>query len=559
MWMQIRSLACALGLSLFLAGCGGGGEGSLPPGGAKAPTESSQPDADPSQPEPGAPDAVSKTATVSGTVTDEKGDPVAGATVKAGGQMTVTNDKGQYTVTIEAPSALAAAVAVEAGGYRTMAKETRVVAGDANTRDITLQAVDVEQDFEAADGVTVIVNGAVVVIPPNAIKDYGATVHLTASYRNPTTDDGVDAFLQPYAGIDDDQQTVNLQTVGVIEVTLSDGQGKPLSLSQPATLIYPGVSDVDHGMLTIPLWWYDTGKGIWVREGEAVRQEDGSYKGEVSHFTAWNLDVKWSGQYTSATVNYCVNFKGGEPNRQGIEITLTGPGFSYNVYSDPLEKGAHSVLNVPANTPLELQFRDGGDGKVKKQTVTDTGLAPGETKDMPCMDDLVGTGTYVPPPPPAPITASTPPSFFKGMCFVGSFGPGYTGSVDRRTVENGRLFFKVADGTGKIELTTNGSEYSQLSNPQAMYVPMKIESGRMIAGGYFEILVTGASLRKALEDPDGFFGPIRFTGQVLMMENSSSYQVTGGWRYLEANDPQPVNSSGFDLQGTFGPGICDVP
>jgi hypothetical protein len=42
----------------------------------------------------------------------------------------------------------------------------------------------------------------------------------------------------------------------------------------------------------VPLWWYDTKKGVWIEEGSATVM-DGVASGEVAHFTVWNFDMKF--------------------------------------------------------------------------------------------------------------------------------------------------------------------------------------------------------------------------------------------------------------------------
>jgi len=39
----------------------------------------------------------------------------------------------------------------------------------------------------------------------------------------------------------------------------------------------------------IPLWYYDYDQGLWIEEGYAERQTDGTYRGEISHPGTWSL------------------------------------------------------------------------------------------------------------------------------------------------------------------------------------------------------------------------------------------------------------------------------
>ena len=42
--------------------------------------------------------------------------------------------------------------------------------------------------------------------------------------------------------------------------------------------------------IIIPLWFYDYLQGLWIEEGYAELQTDGTYKGEISHPGTWSLN-----------------------------------------------------------------------------------------------------------------------------------------------------------------------------------------------------------------------------------------------------------------------------
>jgi hypothetical protein len=514
-WLGGISMLC---LIAALSACGGGG-------GSDGPVELQQPSEE----------TVGQTAVLSGRVTTAAdGKAVQDATVKAGGQTATTNADGRYSFEFEDPKTSSTVVVVEKQGFLMMAKEAPLAAGQTNTRDVKLQAVDVEElTFASTGGVTAALpGGAEISIPPNAIKDpatgaaYTGPVKLVASYRNPTTEDGVDAFPQPYAGIATGGESVSLQTVGVIEATLSAPDGKPLQLGSPATLVYPGVDSVGKDD-EIPLWWYDTGRGIWVEEGVATRSEDQDgrsyYSGQVSHFTAWNLDVKWGGSYTGTTINYCVNFAGGEDGRYGIQITLNGPGYSTSVYVNPLFKGNHSLINVPANTALTLSFHDEADDSTQSLPIPAT--APGGTATVPCVT-LKGTATYVPPPPPpppepadpdAPVSDFTGPLVLDTNVFWGSSDP---------SGERGYFFPNlVVEDSGNI---TGSIDLFSFDTGDTVEIPA---TGQMTTGGNFTFNFTR---------PDGN-GPIVFTGRVY--DTTGWRSIYGTWSYTRPGVVTPSDAT----------------
>lgn len=528
----IRALVCALWVGL-IAGCGGGGGGGggffLPvadTGSTPAsPTTSGTPatpstPATPTAPAPAAP--VSKQATLQGRVT-LSGAPVAGAQVQAGDLSATTDADGRFRVDFADPPA-SVLLLVRSAGRLTMAKSAGLAPGQTTTQDVALQAADVQRTFLSADGVIAVVNGAVIDIPTNAIQDasgapYTGPVVLVASYRNPTTAAGVDAFPQPYEG-DSGGTRFNLQTVGVIEATLATPDGRPLQLRQPATLVYPGVSAIDRGTASIPLWYYDEARALWVREGDAARQTDGSYLGNVSHFTAWNLDVPWGTGYTGVTLNYCVSFQNAAASRYGVLITVTGPGFNAQSSPAPLVAGTHQILNMPANVPLTVSFTDVGSAATQSKPLAPA--APGTSVTVPCVE-LVGSADYVappPPPPPAPVAADTPVNALQGSLIAGWAQWGSDGG------EAGWISALSADAAGAI---TGQGGFNPSEDVMASL------TGQMAVGGYFTLTATRSPGGTAPPN-----GPVLFTGRVYIDPISGGRLVRGVWSY--ANPPAGVST-----------------
>jgi|GEM_PF-1991234 len=520
----IRALACAWVVGL-LAGCGGGGGGG---GGGSvlpvlAPVEAAPPPAVTPPTDPGTPAPVS--ARLGGKVT-AGGTPVAGATVTAGGQSATTGDDGLYAFTLDAPAATALVI-VKSPGHLTMAKEVPLTRGHASELDIRLQAVDRRVAFHAADGVIAVVNGAVIDIPAQAIQDadgsaFTGRVVLTASYRNPTTAEGIDAFPQPYLGVDAGRQ-VPLQTVGVIEAALADEAGRPLQLRLPATLTYPGVEAINGTVASIPLWHYDEAAAIWVREGEAVRLADGSYQGQVTHFTQWNLDLMFD---NPATLQACVQFPGGDTTpRHGIAMVLRGPGFE-KYLGGPLAAGPLTLVNAPRGVAMTLTFIDGGNGHAETVVpIPPIGPDAPETVLSPCVA-LAGSLDWMPtppPPPPPPVAADAPVNQFTGQISRYAL---YSSADDSM---HGWIGVLTADAGGAITGSGGVGPTGQ---------PMDV-TGQMAVGGYFTL--TGSAAPP--------YGPILFTGRLYMpAPGSSDYWMQGTWSYADPGRTPPgaVFSTAFD-------------
>lgn len=306
------------------------------------------------------PNVVEQQQTISGFITDADGNPLNEAYVTIGNQTITTSSTGAYTATLTDPKSKTV-VLVKKSGYLTTAREVMVRSDQSYKLDVTLTSDQVTTAFAANAGINELaVSGAKVSIPANAIvnadgSSYTGTVNIAANYYSPDSLQGARAFAQPFAGQDEDgSDRTNLITVGVIDVKLTDpATGVELDLKEDtiATLVYPEVS-TDQNLPTIPLWYYDEEKTIWVKDGVATRQTNGSYKGLVSHFTLWNLDIPLNEYY--ALVEGCVidvNTK--KPYIQdnfGGQITGRGSFFSAGAADS---KGKFSI-KVPFNTPLTL-------------------------------------------------------------------------------------------------------------------------------------------------------------------------------------------------------------
>ena len=296
--------------------------------------------------------------TVSGTITDASGNPLADATLMLANQSVTTDASGQYSFDL-ANTTDKVVVFVKKPGYLSLARELVVIPDQSYSLDMALSPDQVTTAFDNNAGISnLLVSGATVTIPANAVSypdgtPFLGTVNIAANYYNPDSIEGAQSFAQPFTGQNaDGSNETGLVTVGVIDVKLTDpATGNELNLKSgaTATLTYPSAS-TDQDLDTIPLWYYDEDKMIWVKDGSATRQEDGSYRGEVSHFTLWNLDVPINGY--KALVEGCV-----------VDATTKAP-FTDNFYAKVRGRGFHNSgsadndgkfsFYVPINTPLRL-------------------------------------------------------------------------------------------------------------------------------------------------------------------------------------------------------------
>lgn len=93
-----------------------------------------------------------------------------------------------------------------------------------------------------------------------------------------------------FLGVDENGQEMALLALGVIGVSITDADDQALNLKSGSEAILTIPSLVDNGPESAPLWLLDEATGVWHEEGVSTR--DGSeYKGTVTHFSTWNVDL----------------------------------------------------------------------------------------------------------------------------------------------------------------------------------------------------------------------------------------------------------------------------
>jgi hypothetical protein len=475
-------IACMLVGSL-LAGCGGGS-------GTASTTASTQ--------------QLASTTLVKGKILDKQDQPIAGASIAAGNTTVGSGADGGYEIAVD-KSAKSVVLLVKKTGYGTNAQEVLISGDRTSIQDVNLFADDIQSTLAAATGGTIVAsNNASVKIEANSIqtvdgKPYAGNVTVSVSYHGPDTLEGIQAFPQPYSGTDNGQLAV-LRSVGVIEVKLADNSGNPLQLNPaiPATLTYPATS-VAEGAVTIPLWYYDEAKRIWVREGEVTLQADGSYQGTVKHFTLWNADKPYL-VAEGTKLKGCVKDANGNPGPISM-VTIQGTGLLLRGVTDT--SGTFEAY-VASGTKLWVSYYF----SATPVEVEVPALSAGEVRQLDCQ---INTVTFDPKAPllmpkivSLPTTAPTPTPV---QNYAGVYSGSYAGAET---------------GTFSVTIASNGTVSGQgFSNTYSFNFNV---AGSIAAGGAISLNATG------------FAGSSAFSGTV----NAQTGQVTGTWNY-----------SGTTTGGTF--------
>jgi len=301
--MYIKQSIYVLSIAALLTGCGGGGSSSVPSETTSSLETSNNTTQDASnnttQTDPGSSAPAAKlTAIHSGQVKDSAtGTGIAGVTVSIGSVTTVTDEQGYYTLpSLEASED--AVVTFEKEGYLEGSRHIQLKASSnennpSNYLEYSMYTYKYQWDYNSSEEI----EGAHIMIDASVSYSdlhgslYTGTINASLVYFDITTDQGKAAFPGQFQGIDSNGETVQFDTYGLINFEVKDSSGNPLSLAEgeTATLRFDKVSSLEKPD-TLPLWYYDYEQGVWFEEGYARLQEDGTYKGEISHFGTWSVN-----------------------------------------------------------------------------------------------------------------------------------------------------------------------------------------------------------------------------------------------------------------------------
>jgi len=165
-------------------------------------------------------------------------------------------------------------------------------------------------------------------------------------------------------GIDDNGQVQHLISYGALAVEISSNAGVPLTLAEGKTATIEMIAPEDqmaNAPATIPLWYFDDIKNVWVEEGYAVLQGN-KYVGQVSHFSWWNCDDPVSpNTFVTGKVFDCSNnpLAGiavrigpvtAYTDSDGIYKSNVASGLTFSVSIDPILSGGLTspIITAPA-------------------------------------------------------------------------------------------------------------------------------------------------------------------------------------------------------------------
>lgn len=291
--------------------------------------------------------------TLSGSISDENGQPVSGVTVSAHGQSTTTNSIGLFVFDNISVPKQRCIVKVVKNGFLNSSKA--LIPSDNNVTyfRMILMTPALSYSFNSATGSnTTLPGGAVLQLPVNGYvltggNPYTGTVNVKARHLRPDESDF--SFKIPggdLSGVNAAGQNRILTSYGMlsVELTGSSGQAVQLASGTSATLQLPiAAFQLALAPATIPLWYFDETTALWKEEGQAIKNGN-SYEASVSHFTWWNCDNPGTQAYLQGKVVDCV----GNPVAN-VVVTLDN---FYTAVTD--NNGFYSII-VLANYSFPVQ------------------------------------------------------------------------------------------------------------------------------------------------------------------------------------------------------------
>ncbi len=305
---------------------------------------------------------ITITTVVAGKITDQTGAALNNVQITIGSTTTTTDINGSFMIPKATLSSKVGFIKATKDGYfagsRTIMPKEKVI----NNIVIQLVKKTTSGSFSNANGGTITVaTGGSIVFGANAIalKNGGAytgTVKVSAYFLDPTSNDCYKEMPGDLRGINAGNNEQVLTSYGMMAVELQGSNGEALQLAtgKTATLTFPIVAATQSkAPATIPLWFFDETKGMWIEQGTATKTGN-NYVGTVSHFTWWNCD--WGGGPITLTATFVD--QNGSPLSNYKIYYITNLGYNGGGGVGFSESDGSLTGAVPVNIPIVIKIED---------------------------------------------------------------------------------------------------------------------------------------------------------------------------------------------------------
>ncbi|CAM8671810.1 PKD domain containing protein [Comamonadaceae bacterium] len=317
-----------------------------------------------------------------GTVVDDQGIPLSGATIKviaasAGVASASTENDGSFSVLLSKSSA--GVIRVEKAGFMPMIRAAGDAANNANfAARVVLLPVASTQTFDSTQAAVLRVPGSsarVELAASSLVRTDGQAISGSTTVQLTPIDPSKDIRQMPGVMVDAASGTP-IESLGALSVTFTDASGAALNLAsgQTATIRIPATPAAGATLpATFPLYHLNETTGLWEQEGTATLQTDPAtgdkyYEGTVSHFSTWNADQVM----TRARIDYGFDVGG---NRCQTPAAVSAQGIDYNGVSS----GGDRLVSVRIQSRVRLTLYDIL-GQAVDSVVQSTPTLAGETE-----------------------------------------------------------------------------------------------------------------------------------------------------------------------------------
>ena len=240
---------------------------------------------------------TTETVTIQGLVMDDKGAPLADATVFADNQTVQTDRYGLFRFEKVQMKRVGGLVTVTKDGFFDGSRSLAYDKTGTNFMRIRMLKRVLSGTVKSSTGGTVTVGDASIILPASGFKlkyagsPYSGDVRVYAAFLPPNRIRTLEEMPGNLYGMRSDSGFAGLETLGMMTVELEGSAGEQLQLAdgKEATLEVPAMT---YAPAVVPLWFFDPEAGIWKEEGNAYKVGS-KLVGKVRHFSSWNWDLPY--------------------------------------------------------------------------------------------------------------------------------------------------------------------------------------------------------------------------------------------------------------------------
>jgi hypothetical protein len=188
------------------------------------------------------------------------------------------------------------------------------------------------------------------------------------------------------SALDVNGQPVTLLSIGAVSVDFTDAAGNFYNLAPGKKATLSVLTDPGNPYSgPIPMWWYDTSRGLWIEEGQGTVQ-NGVATAQVSHFTVWNFDMQFSNaSCVQVTVDYnwwrSRGYNSLRPLR--LRVTVPSPWYSIRELTIRYYEEFNAIYNVGNNLNLQLDIWNATTSQWEPYAIVNSGAGWGSAGQTP--------------------------------------------------------------------------------------------------------------------------------------------------------------------------------